>query len=192
MKAVYVLAITSVLAAPAMPFLVLNQKASPEWTVKISGGHETEGPDRGRPVVLVAGGLGVKPEVFREAFSHVRPAPGGERPTEERAQQNKRALMDALGKHGVTNELLDTVSNYYRYRREQGEMWPTKPAVATAIVTNGKLTGFKVTSGGSGYSSVPTVTVVGHPEIKVEVVISYGKDLSKNGSISEIKILPKK
>jgi hypothetical protein len=37
--------------------------------VVFSGGHETEGVDHGRPVVLIAAALGVKPEVF------TRPAP---------------------------------------------------------------------------------------------------------------------
>ena len=33
-----------------------------------------------RPVVLIAAALGVSSDVFREAFSHVRPAPAGTRP----------------------------------------------------------------------------------------------------------------
>ena len=58
--------------------------------VVFSGGRETEGVDHGRPVVLIAAALGVKPEVFREAFTHVHPAgPGSGGPTdaEARAQQ---------------------------------------------------------------------------------------------------------
>lgn len=188
MKAISVLILATAVAAPAMPFLLRGQKADSEWTVKISGGHETDERDRGRPVNLVAGGLGVKPEVFRNAFSRVRPAPPGERVTEERAQANKRALLDALAKYGITNEILDAVSDHYRYRREQGEMWPTKPAAATAIVSYGNLTGFKVTEAGSGYSSPPSITIVGHPEIKAEASVLYSKDLGKNGSIAEIKI----
>ena len=39
-----------------------------------SGGLDTDPQDHGRPVVLVAAGLGVKPEVFREAFRGVTPA----------------------------------------------------------------------------------------------------------------------
>src|SRR4051794_34511931 len=45
--------------------------------VVFSGGHETNLRDHGRPVVLVAGALGVPAQVFRDAFSHVRPAPAG-------------------------------------------------------------------------------------------------------------------
>ncbi|MBI1332053.1 MAG: hypothetical protein GC165_04145 [Armatimonadetes bacterium] len=163
--------------------------ASPDWTISISGGHETEGVDRGRPVNLVAGGLGVKPEVFREAFSHVRPAPAGQRPDEQRVHMNKQALLSALQPYGITNEQLDTVSNYYRYRREQGEMWPTAEATAVAILQKGALTSIKIDKGGSGYNSVPTVTIAGHPEIKLKAVLSYGKDLKNNGSISEIQIV---
>jgi hypothetical protein len=44
--------------------------------VVFSGGHDTVVVDRGRPVVLIAAALGVPDEVFREAFSHVRPASG--------------------------------------------------------------------------------------------------------------------
>src|SRR4029079_7602033 len=106
--------------------------------VVFSGGHETEGQDRGRPVVLVAGGLGVKPEGFREAFSHVHPAgPGSGGPTGEEARANKAALMSALGKYGITNDRLDEVSNYYRYMRSNGEMWKTRNAVANALVKDG-------------------------------------------------------
>jgi hypothetical protein len=56
--------------------------------VKFSGGHETDRRDGGRPVVLVAAGLGVKPEVFRDAFSNVRPAKNG-KPSGEEARRNK-------------------------------------------------------------------------------------------------------
>ena len=45
--------------------------------VVFSGGHETDGRDGGRPVILIAAALKVKPEVFRAAFSGVHPARGG-------------------------------------------------------------------------------------------------------------------
>src|SRR3954471_14804414 len=68
--------------------------------VTFSGGHETDPRDHGRPVVLVAAGLGVAPEVFRDAFSGVHPAgPGSGGPTREEAQKNKQALMSVLGKY---------------------------------------------------------------------------------------------
>ena len=163
----------------------------PEWTVKISGGHETDGRDRGRPVNLVAGGLGVKPEVFREAFSRVHPAPPGQQPDPEEVRRNKEVLLGALSQYGISNDMLDSVSNYYRYRRERGEMWPVKQATATAIVARGVVTGFKITNPGGGYSSPPLITIVGHPEVRAEAVLAFSKDLSKNGSISAIKIVKK-
>ncbi len=53
--------------------------------VKFSSGHETDPRDHGRPVVLIAAALNVKPEVFRKAFSGVTPARGrGPTPTEAR------------------------------------------------------------------------------------------------------------
>lgn len=157
-------------------------------TVEFSGGHETDPVDRGRPVVLVAAGLGVKPEVFREAFKEVRPAPAGTQPTEEQKRKNKSALMNALGKHGVTNDRLDEVSNYYRYVRSRGEMWPTKPAVAFALVRDGKVVGYEVVEGGSGYSSPPAVTVPGVKDAPAKVELSFGKDLKRNGAIAAIKV----
>ncbi len=89
-------------------------------SVEISGGHETDRRDRGRPVILVASALGVPAKVFREAFSHVHPAPAGTRPDPEQVRANKDALLSALSKYDVTNDRLDTVSNYYRYVRRRG------------------------------------------------------------------------
>jgi hypothetical protein len=159
--------------------------------IVFSGGHETEGQDKGRPVVLVAGGLGVPPEVFREAFSHVHPAgPDRGGPTEEEARANKAALMNALGKHGITNDRLDEVSNYYRYMRSKGQMWKTKEAVANALVKDGVVVGYEIVDGGAGYSSPPKVAVPGVtnlPSPKVE--LSFSKDLAKNGVIASITAL---
>jgi hypothetical protein len=159
--------------------------------VVFSGGHETEGADRGRPVVLIAAALRVKPEVFREAFSHVHPAgPGSGGPTDAEVRENKASLMRALGKYGITNERLDTVSNYYRYPPGRGEVWRNQPAVANALVKNGAITGFEIISGGAGYSSPPTVSVPGVASAPAEVELSFGKVLEANGSVTAITILP--
>ena len=160
--------------------------------VEFSGGYDTEGVDKGRPVVLIANALGVKPEVFREAFSHVHPAPAGTEPDPEQVRKNKTALMDALGKYGITNDQLDKVSNYYRYQRSKGEMWPTKPAVAYALVKDGKVIGYEVESGGAGYSSLPTINVPGSKDTKAKAELSFGKDLDHNGAVSSISILEEK
>jgi hypothetical protein len=106
--------------------------------VTFSGGHETDPQDKGRPVVLVAGALGVKPEVFRKAFSGVTPSKNGP-PTGAEARKNKEALMKVLGPLGITNDRLDEVSNQYRYRPQAGELWPTTQARAVAIVENGAI-----------------------------------------------------
>lgn len=157
--------------------------------VTFSGGHETEGVDHGRPVVLIAAALGVKPEVFREAFSRVHPAgPGSGGPTGEEARANKKVLMDALGKYGITNDRLDEVSNYYRYPPGRGGTWKHKEATANALVKGGAIVGYEITSGGSGYSSPPTVSVPGHPEATAQVELSYGKELETNGAVSAITI----
>jgi hypothetical protein len=159
--------------------------------VKFSGGHETDRRDRGRPVVLIAGALGVSSDVFREAFSHVRPAPAGTRPSPDQVRKNKDALLNALGPHGVTNDRLDEVSNYYRYVRSRGEMWPTKPAAAYAEVERGKIARFVVTKGGSGYSSPPSVSVPGF-DVTTKVELSFGKKLETNGSVAAITLVTEK
>src|SRR5690606_8516516 len=90
--------------------------------VVFTKGHEIGRNDFGRPVVLIAAGLGVSPEIFRKAFSGVTPAKG-RRPTREEARKNKTALLKVLAPHGVTNARLDEVSDYYRYHPERGELW---------------------------------------------------------------------
>ena len=124
--------------------------------------------------MLIAAALGVSSDVFRDAFSHVRPAPAGTRPSPDQVRKNKESLMNALGPHGVTNDRLDEVSNYYRYVRSRGEMWPTKPAAAYAEVKGGKIVRFVVTKGGSGYSSPPSVSVPGF-DVTTKVELSFGK-----------------
>ena len=110
-----------------------------------SGGHETDPQDHGRPVVLVAAGLGVKPEVFREAFRGVTPAHDG-KPSPEQQRSNKEALMKVLKPLGVTNDRLDEVSNYYRYQPQRGELWKATPAEGHAVVENGKIKRIVVTA----------------------------------------------
>jgi hypothetical protein len=92
-----------------------------------SGGHEIGPDDYGRPVVLIAAALGVKPDEFRRAFSGVAPARGGP-PTGGQARRNKEALMSVLAPLGVTNERLDEVSDCYRYQPQRGGLWRTTDA----------------------------------------------------------------
>jgi len=157
--------------------------------VVFSGGHDTEGVDHGRPVVLIAAALGVKTEVFREAFSHVHPAgPGSGGPSDAEARQNKAALMNALGKYGITNERLNEVSNFYRYASWNGGIWKNTPATANALVKNGAVVGYEITSGGAGYTTPPTISV---PNIKApapKVDLSFGKDTQSNGAVSAITV----
>lgn len=155
--------------------------------VVFSGGYDTDPRDKGRPVVLVAGALGVTPEVFRDAFSRVHPAgPGSGGPTEAEARKNKEALMSALGKYGITNDRLDTVSNRYRYVKSRGELWTHKPAEITALVKDGTVIGYEISSTGYGYSSVPTIIVPGVKDATAKIEIAFSKEFEKNGSISSI------
>jgi hypothetical protein len=66
-------------------------------------GHETDPQDHGRPVVLIAASLNVAPEVFRTAFSNVKPASGGREPEPAQVRLNKETLLKTLGPYGITN-----------------------------------------------------------------------------------------
>jgi hypothetical protein len=157
--------------------------------VTFSGGQELNKNDYGRPINLMAAGLGVKPDEFRKAFSGVTPA-RGRGPTSEEQRRNKEAMMKVLAPLKVTNDRMDEVANYYRFRPQKGEQWPTKPADAYAVVDDGKIKEIVVTDPGSGYNTPPKVTVDGFKNIRLESKIKYDKDLKKNGGIESIDIVP--
>lgn len=156
--------------------------------VTFSGGHDLGKNDYGRPCTLMAAALGVKPDEFRKAFSGVTPA-RGRGPTGDEARRNKQALMKVLGPLKVTNERMDEVANYYRFRPQSGELWPTKAAQAEAIVQDGKITKIVVTDPGSGYCSPPKATVKGFDDVRLEAKIKYDKDLKKNGGIEAVEVV---
>ncbi len=161
---------------------------APAGTVLFRGGYETDPRDGGRPVGLIAAALGVEAQVFRDAFSGVNPARGGE-PSASRVQANKKVLMDALGKYGITNDRLDEVSNFYRYRPQDGELWSHEAAQATAVIEDGKVTGFKITNPGYGYLSTPQISVVGYPDLRVEAKLEFGTDLHGNGRVASLSLV---
>jgi hypothetical protein len=154
----------------------------------ITGGHETDPHDHGRPVILIAHALGVSPEVFREAFSHVSPAPAGKEPGRAQVQRNKQALLNGLSRYGVTNELLDRVSDYYRYPPGDGRLWPTTKAAGYVTLKNGSITSIKIIESGAGYTSLPAISIRGNPEMILKPVLAFGRDLKKNGSLSAITV----
>lgn len=156
--------------------------------VVFSGGHETDPVDNGRPVVLIGNALGVTPEIFRDAFSGVTPAKNGS-PSDAHAQANKQVLMEKLGPHGITNERLDEVSDFYRYRPRSGELWQHKPAVATATIKDGKASSFEIVDGGYGYSTPPQVKIAGHESVKVIAELEFSKDLRTNGRVKSLTII---
>jgi hypothetical protein len=164
-----------------------SAESNGEVRVVITGGYETNPVDHGRPVVLISSMLGVPEEVFREAFSHVNPASGGQEPNPIQVRLNKSALMDVLGPYGVTNEYLDEVSNYYRYNGSAGETWPQVPATAEAILTDGVVTAIEITNAGSGYTSVPTITLI-NSDLTATATLSFTNDFSTNGSITAITL----
>lgn len=155
--------------------------------VIFTGGHDIGPNDHGRPCVLIAAALGVETDVFREAFSGVTPAKG-RGPSGDEARKNKEALLKVLGPHGVTNERLDEVSDFYRYRPQNVELWKHREAQAHAIVEHGKVIKVVVIDPGFGYSTPPQVTVKGYPDAEFTVTLKLDKDLQKNGSISRIEL----
>ncbi|BBO32446.1 hypothetical protein [Lacipirellula parvula] len=155
--------------------------------VKFAGGHDISKKDFGRPIPLIAAALGVKPEVFRKAFSGVTPA-RGRGPSGAEARKNKEALLSVLGPHGVTNERLDEVSDYYRFRPQEDELWPVKAAKAEAIVEDGQIKRIVVTEPGHGYSTPPRASVKGFSDAKLHVELAFSKTLKKNGAVKAIEI----
>lgn len=179
-------------SAFALPATVVVQPLPAGVTrrpVVFSNGHETVPVDHGRPVALIAAALGVKDEVFREAFSHVHPAgPGSGGPTDAEARANKAALMKALGKFGITDERINTVSNFYRYPPGSHNLWRNQPAAANALVKDGGIVGFEITSPGYGYTTPPNVSVPGMADVSATVKLAYGKDMEANGAVAEITL----
>jgi hypothetical protein len=161
--------------------------AQQQVAVVFTGGHDTDPRDNGRPVVLIAAALGVEPQVFREAFSGVRPAALGTTPGSEQVTANKAVLLAALSSYGITNARLDTVSNHYRYDASAGRLWPTESATAKAFVKDHRVVRVVVTSGGSGYTTTPVVSVPGYA-VDATVGLALGADLSTNGSVTSVAI----
>ena len=96
--------------------------------------------------------------------------------------------MNALGKFGVTDDRLNAVSNFYRYPPGSRALWKNKPATANALLKNGTIVGYEITSGGYGYTRPPTVSAPGSDGAMAKVEISYGKYLETNGAVSAITI----
>ena len=159
---------------------------------QISGGFNTNPVDHGRPVILVASALGVPEAVFRDAFSRVRPAPGGESPDPAQVDRNKQALLSTLGRYGVENDRLDEVSNYYRYQPESGQLWQHRDAKVRVKMVTGKAPEVMVEDAGAGYSSVPTISVPGHPELSISAKVRFTKNLATNGSLESVTVRLKK
>jgi hypothetical protein len=157
----------------------------------IENGHDTDPRDHGRPVVLIAAALKVPDQVFRQTFTHVHPAgPGSGGPTDAEARQNKAALMAGLSPYGVTDDRLNAVSNYYRYMRHNpGDLWRHRDAQAYAVVNaDNKVVRFDVVDPGAGYTTPPTVTIAGLPDVEVTAKVAFGVDLESNGSIQSLAV----
>ena len=179
----------------ALPCVAFAQSAPSPATdgetkvdLAFSGGHETLGADRGRPVVLIAAALNVPDQVFRNTFKGVHPAKTGGGPTDAEARANKEVLLAGLSPYGVTDDRLNEVSNYYRYRRSAGEMWKNTQAKAYATVKDGVVTSVTITDAGSGYSSPPTISIAGATVKNLTAKLAFGTDFATNGSIREIKM----
>jgi hypothetical protein len=160
---------------------------SSDRTVPVSlvGGFQIGADDYGRPVPLYASMLGVTPDVFRRAFSGVRPD-AAHSPTSARQQTNKSALMSVLGAYHVTNDQLDRVANYYRFNSAAGQTWPQRIARAEAVVKNGTITSIRVIDSGAGYTTAPTVVIAGFPSTTAVAHVVFTNDFATNGHIGAI------
>ena len=158
--------------------------------VTITAGHDTDPRDHGRPVTLIAAALNVPADVFRETFTHVTPAANGREPEPAQVRRNKEALLRGLAPHGVTNDRLDTVSNYYRYNARRDDLWRHRPATAYATLRDGIVTAITITDPGAGYTSAPKLSVPGLPQIELKANVSFTTDLATNGAIGEILVVP--
>jgi len=156
--------------------------------VQIQNGYQTDPRDGGRPVGLIASALEVDGQVFRDAFSEVRPAKGGP-PSEASKRANKKVLMDALSPLGVTDERLNEVSNFYRYRPEAGETWTIQAAKINAVIEDHQVTDLVIEDPGFGYLSEPQVSVVGYPDLQVRVALAFDRDLRRNGRIESVELV---
>lgn len=172
-----------------LAFLRANEEmpSTEPYTLRITGGHHTAYEDGGRPVVLIAAALGVKTEVFREAFSGVTPAKNG-RPSGDEARRNKEALMKVLAPYQVSNDRLDEVSNFYRYRPQDGELWKHQAARGHVELTDGVITNIVITNPGFGYSSPPDITINGMPEVQLKAELHFDTDLKRNGSVKSVVV----
>ena len=149
--------------------------------VRFSSGHQIGTKDFGRPIVLIAAALGVKPEVFREAFSGVTPAQG-RGPMRDEVRKNKAALLKVLEQHGREQRASRRVFGLLRLSARAGEVWPTTAAKAEAIVVDGQIRRIVITDPGSGYCSSPDVKVEGFSEAEFKATLALGKDLKKKGA----------
>jgi len=73
----------------AQTMVATDTNLETQVAVVFSSGYETVPVDHGRPVVLIAAALNVPPEIFRDAFSSVTPAPAGEAPDPGQVRLNK-------------------------------------------------------------------------------------------------------
>ena len=183
------LALTVALLSLAGTSRAGRQAATVEKHIQLvfTGGHDTDRRDGGRPVALIAAALGVPTETFRKAFSGVTPA-RGRAPEPEQVHQNKDALLAVLSPFGITNDRLDEVSDYYRYQPERGGLWKNTSAEGYAVVVKGKITAFKITKPGSGYTTPPTVTIPGFESQLIKPTLKFSAEFEINGSISKLSI----
>jgi hypothetical protein len=168
----------------------LVTRDSKEKTIEVAmvAGHDTDPRDHGRPVILVASALGVPTQVFRDAFTHVHPAPAGQEPDPEQVRRNKDTLLATLSKYGVTNDRLDEVSNYYRYNGSQGELWRNRSAKISVTLENGVFKRATIEDEGAGYTTAPSLSVPGYPSVKLAAKVAFGTDLAKNGAIAKVEL----
>ncbi len=150
--------------------------------VTFSGGFELHSNDYGRPVPLYASMLGVRPSVFRRAFSGVHPDPNHQ-PSGDDQEANKQALMGVLAPYGVTNDELDRVANYYRFDSTKSETWKHRAAKGVAVIKGGKVVSIRLTDAGVGYTYTPKLSIPGYTGALVSARVVFTKAFRTNGHL---------
>ena len=155
--------------------------------VVFSGGHGTDPEDRGRPVALVAGGLGVPAKVFRDAFRLVHPAPDGTaagprtgargtrtpcwRPSAPTASPTKTWIGSR-----ITTATSAVGANTGRPRRRRPMPWSN----------GGGSLGTSSRAAAPATAPRPPTPCRACPERRPEVRLVWSKTLEQNGSVAAI------
>jgi len=156
-----------------------NEDSSEGVMVTVSGGHEIPDTDKGQPLELIGGLLGITGAQARDSFYYPFPKDGN-------LNDWNALFLEQLEYYGLRVDELDIA--LIRYLPTTEGVWNYTHADLRAIIENNVVVGFEIIDGGRGYTSQPTITVEGYDDVGVEMTISYTKDFETNGAITDIRL----